>query len=482
MRPVLVREGSSIGVRVLIVTKTPVKAGESEGGQEDECVMNQTEQLNLPGVPRAKQGREVPSRWEWTEAEVWTERMLATLERGVKGGKWHSLIDKVWSHGTLDKGLKTVIRKKGSAGVDGETTQRLDSQKEEIMSILSRQIREDRYEPKPVKRVWIDKLGRKEKRPLGIPVVRDRVVQTALVSVLEPIFEQEFGEHSYGFRPGRSAQEAIARVEDLLEQGNHWVIDADLKGYFDTIPQEQLLKAVAEKVSDGKVLELIGKYLKQGVMETGKEWKPTKTGTPQGAVLSPLLSNLYLNPLDHAMAQGGKQMTRYADDFIIQCQSREEAEEVLKEVEEWVEQAGLTLHPEKTRIIDASQSGGFEFLGWHFERGRKWPREKSVKGFKESLRKKTPRNLGKNLGKTIVEINRQLRGWGHYFRGGDGYIYAALDGWLRMRFRSILRRRAKRKGRGRGLDHHRYPNAYFAELGLISLKALATAKRASPAT
>jgi RNA-directed DNA polymerase len=272
--------------------------------------MNQTEQLNLPGVPRAKQGREVSSRWEWTEAEVWTERMLATLERGVKGGKWHSLIDKVWSHGTLDKGLKTVIRKKGAAGVDGETTQRLDSQKEEIISILSRQIRENRYEPKPVKRVWIEKLGRKEKRPLGIPVVRDRVVQTALVSVLEPIFEQEFGEHSYGFRPGRSAQEAIARVEDLLEQGNHWVIDADLKGYFDTIPQEQLLKAVAEKVSDGKVLELIGKYLKQGVMETGKNWKPTKTGTPQGAVLSPLLSNLYLNPLDHAMAQGGKQMTR----------------------------------------------------------------------------------------------------------------------------------------------------------------------------
>jgi RNA-directed DNA polymerase len=235
-------------------------------------------------------------------------------------------------------------------------------------------------------------------------------------------------------------------------------------------------------VDDGKVLGLIEKYLKQGVMETGKGWKPTKAGTPQGAVLSPLLSNLYLNPLDHQMVKGGRQMTRYADDFIIQCQTREEAEEVLKEVEQWVQNAGLTLHPEKTRIVDASQHGGFEFLGWHFERGYKWPREKSVKRFKQSLREKTPRNLGENLRETIVGINRQLRGWSQYFSGGNGYINGTLDEWLRVRLRSILRRRAKRKGRGRGRDHQRYPNAYFAELGLISLKALAQAKRASPAT
>jgi len=461
---------------------TPAKAGESEGGQEGERVMKQTEQLNLPGVPRAKQGREVPLQWEWTEAEVWTERMLATLERGVKGGKWHSLIDKVWNQATLNKALETVVRKKGAAGVDGENTQRLKGQREEIITILTRQIREDRYQPKPVKRVWIEKLGSKEKRPLGIPVVRDRVVQTALVYVLEPIFEKDFAEHSYGFRPERSAQDAIARVEQLLEQGYHWIIDADLKGYFDTIPQDKLLKAISEKVADGKILGMIEKYLKQGVMETGKGWQPTKTGTPQGAVLSPLLSNLYLNPLDHQMAQNGRQMTRYADDFIIQCQSLEEAEQVLREVQQWVEKAGLTLHPEKTRIVDARQRGGFEFLGWHFERGYKWPREKSVKRFKQSLRDKTPRNLGKGLQVTIAGLNRKLKGWGQYFSGGNGFIYATLDKWLRMRLRSILRRRAKRKGRGRGRDHQRYPNAYFAELGLISLKALNSAKRASPTT
>jgi RNA-directed DNA polymerase len=444
--------------------------------------MKETEQLNLPGVPRAKQGREVPPQWEWTEAEVWTERMLATLERGVKGGKWHSLIDKVWNQKVINKALETVVRKKGAAGVDGESTQRLKDQREEIVAILSRQIREDRYLPKPVKRVWIEKLGSQEKRPLGVPVVRDRVVNTALVYVLEPIFEKEFAEHSYGFRPGRSAQQAIARVEFLLEQGNHWVIDADLKGYFDTIPQDKLLQAIAEKVADGKVLGLIEKYLKQGVMETGKGWTPTSTGTPQGAVLSPLLSNLYLNPLDHQMAQWGKQMTRYADDFVIQCPTREEAEQVLDAVRQWVEKAGLTLHPEKTRIIDARQRGGFEFLGWHFERGYKWPREKSVKRFKETLRAKTPRNLGKNLQVTIVGLNRQLRGWGQYFSGGNGNVYVTLDKWLRMRLRSILRRRSKRKGRGRGRDHQRYPNAYFAELGLISLKALSSAKRVSPAS
>lgn len=443
--------------------------------------MKETEQLNLPGVPRAKQGREVRPEWEWTEAEVWTERMLATLERGIKGGKWHSLIDKVWKPGTLQGALEKVVRKKGSAGVDGETIQRLGNDREEIISILSRQIRGNRYEPKPVKRVWIEKLESKEKRPLGIPVVRDRVVQTAMVFTLEPIFEREFAEHSYGFRPGRSAHQAVARVETLLEQGYHWVMDADLKGYFDAIPQDKLLAAVSEKVADGKVLGLIEKYLQQGVMDSCKGWTPTETGTPQGAVLSPLLSNVYLNPLDQQMVTEGRQMTRYADDFIIQCRTRGEAQAVLKEVEQWVEKAGLTLHPEKTRIVDAREHGGFEFLGWHFERGYKWPRDKSVKRMKGALRKKTPRQLGQNLKRTIKGINRQLKGWYQYFKGSDGNTYEALDGWLRMRLRSILRRRAKRKGRGRGRDHQRYPNAYFAALGLISLKALATAERASPA-
>jgi len=366
--------------------------------------------------------------------------------------------------------------------VDGESTERLKRSEEEIVTILSRQIREDRYEPKPVKRVWINKLGSKEKRPLGVPVVRDRVVQTALVYVLEPIFEREFAAHSYGFRPGRSAQQAIKRVEELMKQGHTWVVDADLKGYFDNIPQDKLLAAVAEKVADGRVLRMVEGYLRQGVMETGKGWTPTEKGTPQGAVLSPLLANLYLNPLDHEMERRGAQMTRYADDFVIQCRSREEAEATLAEIEHWVKEAGLKLHPEKTRIVDTSQPGGFEFLGWHFERGWKWPRDKSVKRFKETLRKDTPRTSGHSLARVIEKLNRKIRGWSRYFQGGNGDVYAKLDAWLRMRLRSILHKRAGRQGRGRGQDHNRYPNAYFAELGLISLKALDRAQRANPAT
>lgn len=437
-------------------------------------------QLNLPGVPRAKQGREVPPHWAWTQAQVWTERMLATLERGIEGGKWYSLIDKVWKEATLREAAEAVIRNAGAAGVDGQTTELLKARVEETITTLNRQLREDRYAPQPVKRQWIPKLGSAEKRPLGIPTVRDRVVQTALVYVLEPIWERDFAQHSYGFRPGRNAQQAISRVETLLRQGHIWIVDADLKGYFDTIPQDKLLEAVAAKVADSRVLKLIESYLRQGVMETGKGWTPTERGTPQGAVLSPLLANLYLDPLDHKMAGEKQEMTRYADDFIIQCRSRAEAENALATVRQWVSQAGLVLHPEKTRIVDASQPGGFDFLGWHFENGCKWPREKSVKRFKETLREGTRRNDGRSLNEIVQRLNRRLKGWAQYFRGGQGNLYAALDSWIRMRLRCILRRRAGRKGRGRP-DHRKYTNSYFAELGLISLKASAWVKRANPA-
>jgi RNA-directed DNA polymerase len=439
-------------------------------------------QLNLPGVPPAKRGREVPPQWEWTEASVWTERMLATLERGITGGKWHSLIDKVWQEKTLTAAIHAVIRNGGAAGVDHITTEQLKAEVVPTVRMLQRQLQEDRYEPRPVKRVWIPKLGSTEKRPLGIPTTRDRIVQTALVYVLEPIWERDFAETSYGFRPGRNAGQAIARVETLLQQGCTWVVDADLKGYFDNIPQDRLLTRVAEKVADGRILRLIESYLKQGVMETGKGWTPTGQGTPQGAVLSPLLANLYLNPLDHLMARCGYQMTRYADDFVIQCRSPEEAQAALTVVRQWVSEAGLTLHPEKTKIVDASQPGGFDFLGWHLEGGRKWPRDKSVKRFKEVLREETGRNNGSSMDVIIHRLNRRLQGWARYFQGGQGSVYGHLDSWVRMRLRSILRRRNKRTGPGRNLnDHRKYPNAYFAELGLISLKALAWVKRANPA-
>jgi len=391
------------------------------------------------------------------------------------------LIDKVWNEKHLLMAAWSVIRKDGAAGVDGQGCTLLAAHLHETVGELARLLKAERYGPRPVRRMWIDKLGSNEKRPLGIPTVRDRVVQTALAYGLKPIFERDFAEHSYGFQPGRNAQQAIARVETLLAHGQTWVVDADLKGYFDSIPQDKLLEAVRKKIADGRVLRLLEKYLKQGVLESGRDWQPTEQGTPQGAVISPLLANIYLDPLDQQMAGRGRKMIRYADDFIILCCSRAEAEEALAEVAAWVKEAGLVLHPQKTRIVDASQPGGFDFLGWHFERGWKWPREKSVERFKELLRDPTSRTDGKSLPEIIGLLNRRLRGWSGYFAGGNGDLYTKLDQWLRMRLRSILRKRERRQGRGRGQDYQRYPNVYFAEHGLISLNALTCAQRASPA-
>lgn len=439
---------------------------------------------NLPQGPAgvAEKSKQAGSpRLSKASQEIWTESMLATLARGIKGGRWFSLIDKVYDPEHLKLGAAEVIRNKGAAGVDHRTVQQLREELDSEVASVSRQLREGNYEPRPVKRVWIEKLGSTELRPLGIPTVRDRMVQATLRAVIEPIYEREFAEHSYGFRIGRSAQMAIQRVEELLEQGYCWVVDADLKGYFDSIPQDRLMNAVRERIVDGRLLRLIEGYLQQGVMESGKGWTPTEMGTPQGAVLSPLLANLYLNPLDHQMAQAGRRMTRYADDFIIQCRSQKEAEEALAEVREWVEKAGLALHPTKTRLVDASQFGGFDFLGWHFERGLKWPRKKSLDRFRETIRQETPRNSGQSLARIHTRLNRRFNGWINYFGGGVRNVYEELDQWIRGRLRSILRKRDGRKGRGRGRDHNRYPNAYFAERGLISLSALDRAKRASPA-
>ena len=303
----------------------------------------------------------------------------------------------------------------------------------------------------------------------AVPTVEDRVVEMALRNVIEPIFEQGFAEHSYGFRPRRGAKDALRRVNELLLSGKIWVVDADIKGYFDNIPTEKLLTAIAQHISDGAVLEMIQQLLKKGVMESGKGWQPTENGTPQGAVISPLLANIYLNPLDHQMAQAGWEMIRYADDFIILCKSQEEAETALAQVRAWTEQAGLTLHPVKTRIVDASQKGGFDFLGYHFERGYRWPRQKSLKKFREAIREKTRKLSPGSMEDIISNVNRTLRGWFKYFKHSHWTTFGPLDAWVRQRLRTILRRRHKGKGRARGRDNQRWPNAYFVELGLISL-------------
>jgi len=421
-----------------------------------------------PVSETAKPAGEIRARWAWVEPEVWTERMLTALEVGVRGGKWHSLIDKVYAIGNLLRGYQRVAANRGAAGVDHQTIEMFEQRLEENVGKLSASLKDDSYRPQAIRRTWIEKLGSKDKRPLGIPTVRDRVVQTAVRHVLEPIFERDFAEHSYGFRPGRGCKEALRRVDHLLKAGYHWVVDADLKSYFDTIPTQPLLERVEEKIADGRVLALVDAFLQQGIMEGMKTWTPTG-GTPQGAVVSPLLSNIYLNPLDHRMAEQGFEMVRYADDFVILCRSEAEAREALGRVMEWTEQAGLTLHPTKTRIVDATQAGGFDFLGYTFAQGQKRPRQKSLKKFKDTIRAKTRRNHGESLKRVIEDLNRTLRGWFGYFQHSHKDTFPTLDSWIRMRLRSILRRRQKQRGRGRGRDHQRWPNAYFAKHGLYSL-------------
>jgi len=309
--------------------------------------------------------------------------------------------------------------------------------------------------------------------------VRDRVAETALCAALEPIFERDFAEHSYGFRPGRGCKDALRRVDGLLKKGFTWVVDADLKSYFDTIPHEPLMERVKVKVADGRVLALLEAYLGQRVMDGMESWAPDG-GTPQGAIISPLLSNIYLDPLDHAMAAAGCEMTRYADDFVIQCASEAEARSALERVRKWAAQAGLQLHPEKTRIVDASQKGGFDFLGYHFERGHRWPRKKSLAKFRETIRAKTKRTNGHSLRAIIASVNLTVRGWFEYFKHSHHTTFPALDGWIRTRLRSLLRKRRGGKGRGRGTDCQRWTNAYFAGEGLFSMTAAhATARQSS---
>jgi RNA-directed DNA polymerase len=441
-------------------------------------VTAQQEEERPAAVPEAKQAGEVRARWAWTEPRVWTERMLTALEVGVKGGKWFSLIDKVSAPRVLLRAFEQVKANGGAAGVDHQTIAMYEQRLEQHTENLAGRLREGSYQPAAVRREWIPKPGSREKRPLGIPTVRDRVVEKALQVTIEPIFERDFAEQSYGFRPGRSCQDALRRVDQLLKQGLKWVVDADLKSYFDTIPHEQLLKLIEEKVADGRVLELLRKYLKQGALEDMREWQP-EAGTPQGAVISPLLSNIYLNPLDHLMESSGYEMIRYADDFVVLCHSEAEAKRALASVRQWTVEAGLTLHPHKTRIVDATQPGGFDFLGYHFECGRKTPRQKSLKKFKDTIRAKTKRSNGHSLQVIIANVNRTAKGWFTYFKHSHLYTFRPLDQFMRTRLRSIIRRRSGRRGMSRGGESRQWTNAFFAQQGLFSLLDTRVALRQS---
>lgn len=419
-------------------------------------------------VPLAQQAGEILSRWRWVKPSAWTMRMLTTLEQGVEGGKWFRLFDKVFSERNLLAAFQQVASKGGAAGVDHVSVTQFERGLPETLWEVSDQLKNGTYQPQAIRRVHIPKPGTSETRPLGIPTVRDRMVQAAVVNVIEPIFERDFAEHSYGFRPGRGCKDALRRVDELLKRGFTIAVDADLKGYFDSIPHDGLMSRLKEKIADGSVLSLIEMFLKANIIDAMKEWTP-EAGAPQGAVLSPLLSNIYLDPLDHLVARSGFEMVRYADDFVILCRTADEANRALELVQTWVSENGLTLHPTKTKVVDAKIEG-FDFLGYHFRGRQHWPRDKSRKKLKDAIRAKTKRTNGGSLCTIISAVNQTLRGWFAYFQHCRPWIFQDLDCWIRGRLRSILRKRAKGRGRGHGLDHYRWPNAFFAERGLFNLE------------
>jgi len=436
--------------------------------QEGGDAMSQPTDPQPTAVPATAKQVGSTDRWWWVETAVWTERMRAALDNGVKGGKWFSLMDKVYAPANLQAAWARVRANAGAAGIDGQTIAAFEANEHWELHQLHEQLRTGNYRPCAVRRAWIDKPGSTDQRPLGIPAVRDRVVQTALRHALEPIWEAVFADTSFGFRPGRGCKDALRRVDELLTTGHCWVVDVDLRSYFDSIPHDRLMEVVRQRVADGRVLELITSYLRAGIMDGG-QFEESEQGTPQGAVISPLLANLYLNDLDHEARQQGLAMVRYADDIVILCRSRSEAERALAWVRARVEAKGLSLHSDKTRLVDATQLGGFEFLGYHFERGKRWPRKKSLEALKERVRDQTPRTSGQKLEVVISGLNDILRGWFGYFKHSLATTFVPLDSWVRTRLRSILRKRAGRRGRGRGSDHQRYNNDFFAEQGLFSL-------------
>ena len=432
--------------------------------------------MPAPTVPPAKQGAEARD-WSWVEDSVWTARMVSALENGVKGGKWYSLIDKVHAPATLAAAFAKVRVNAGASGVDGQSVERFATHADANLARLSRELREGTYLPAAVRRVEIPKAGG-GKRPLGIPTVKDRVAQTAVKFALEPILEAMFHPRSFGFRPGRGAKDALREVDRLVKDGYCYVVDADLKSYFDTIPHDKLMTRLAGLVSDGRLLDLVRGWLEQDIMGECGSWKPTG-GTPQGGVISPLLANLYLHPLDVLMAERGLEMVRYADDFVILCRSMAEAQGALEMVRGFGTENGLTLHPDKTHIGDCRIEGqGFEFLGYRFEAGRRLVRKKSLLSLRQRIRERTRRTSGTSLARTIAALNPMLKGWFGYFKHATHGL-KDVDAFIRRRLRAMLRKQDKRPGCGTSAqDRRQWPNAFFAQAGLFTLEtARLTARR-----
>jgi len=407
--------------------------------------------------------------WSWVERKVWNSRMLSALGNGVKGGKWYSLIDKVWRESTLERAWQQVRSNKGASGVDGQSVKCFEARAEQYLEELKEELKAGRYSPRGVRRKEIPKACGKT-RALGIPTVKDRVVQTALKLVIEPILENAFEASSYGFRPQRGCKDALKEVNGLIRAGYTHVVDADIKGYFDNINHERLCMQLEQFIGDRRVLSLVQGWLSQEIVGDLESWTPMK-GTPQGAVISPLLANLYLHPLDVLMRERGYRMVRYADDFVILCSSADEATEALKEVGAWMKEAGLELEPSKTHVGNCLESdSGFDFLGYRFEVGKRWIRRSSLQALKAKIKRMTRRSCGQSLAVVIERLNRMLRGWYNYFKHVRGWTLRSIDKYIRRRLRSILRKQQKRPGFGSTeKDHRQWPNAFFARAGLFTL-------------
>src|SRR5215831_1786739 len=411
--------------------------------------------------------------------------------------KVHSLIDKVYQRKNLEMAWETVKANRGSGGVDGQSLDGFAAQLDQQLDRLQSELKEDVYRPQPVRQVQIPKAGKPgEFRTLGIPTIYDRVCQQALLNRLEPIFEPVFDEANYGYRRRRSTKDAMRKVWKEITGGREWIVDADLKDFFGSVEHEKLLTLVAQRVADGRVLRLLEAMLKAGSYGKGRLF-PTERGTPQGGVVSPLLSNILLTPFDREMRLKGYQLTRYADDWVVTCKSAAEARAAVDAARRILEQLGVELHPQKTRIVHVQN--GFEFLGYKIKRGQKkldlpaskirsqarqgalyaYPKEKSIRRFMDRVRQRTKRRTPLKTKELIAELNPLLRGWGEYYkRAHVRKLFHRLDGWIVRRIWSHRYKHWRNAGWKR-----LPPRVLYREHGLVNLidliPSLASRKRES---